>query len=65
MIADRPYRLGATPAAARDELLRCSGSQFDPEVVDAFIGTLGIPEGLTQDQADGKRPPAIAATNAA
>jgi diguanylate cyclase (GGDEF)-like protein len=65
MIADRPYRSGATPAAARDELLRCSGSQFDPEVVDAFIGTLGIPEGLTQDQADGKRPPAIAATNAA
>ena len=32
---------GMTPAAARAELLRCAGSQFDPIVVEAFIGTLG------------------------
>ncbi len=37
MIADRPYRAGMAPEAAREELERCSGSQFDPEVVDAFL----------------------------
>ncbi|HET8980362.1 MAG TPA: diguanylate cyclase, partial [Solirubrobacteraceae bacterium] len=40
MIADRPYRAGMAPAAARAELARCSGSQFDPDVVAAFLGTL-------------------------
>ncbi|MDQ6606338.1 MAG: diguanylate cyclase [Actinomycetota bacterium] len=40
MITDRPYRAGMSPAAARRELKRCAGSQFDPGVVDAFISTL-------------------------
>jgi hypothetical protein len=40
MIADRPYRAGMDPDAARAELLRCAGSQFDPAVVEAFIDTL-------------------------
>jgi HD-GYP domain-containing protein (c-di-GMP phosphodiesterase class II) len=40
MIADRPYRAGMPPAAARDELLRCAGTQFDPYVVQAFLSTL-------------------------
>jgi HD-GYP domain-containing protein (c-di-GMP phosphodiesterase class II) len=30
--------LGATEARA--ELVRCSGTQFDPAVVDAFLSTL-------------------------
>ena len=34
---DRPYRPGRDPEAARLEILRCSGQQFDPRVVDAFI----------------------------
>ncbi len=38
MIADRPYRAGMAPAAARAELERCSGTQFDPAVVQAFLG---------------------------
>ena len=42
MIADRPYRAGMAPAAARDEL-ECAGTQFDPAVVDAFLGTLDEP----------------------
>jgi hypothetical protein len=38
MIADRPYRAGMAPADARAELERCSGTQFDPAVVQAFLG---------------------------
>jgi diguanylate cyclase (GGDEF)-like protein len=38
MIADRPYRAGMAPADARAELERCSGGQFDPVVVRAFLG---------------------------
>jgi diguanylate cyclase (GGDEF)-like protein len=40
MIADRPYRAGMPPAAARQELEACVGTQFDPEVVSAFLATL-------------------------
>ena len=40
MIADRPYRAGLAPETARAELLRCAGSQFDPEVVEAFLRML-------------------------
>jgi HD-GYP domain-containing protein (c-di-GMP phosphodiesterase class II) len=43
MIADRPYRASLSPAAAMRELERCSGSQFDPVVVEAFRETLGEP----------------------
>lgn len=37
MTADRPYRDGLTLAAAVAELKRCSGGQFDPEIVAAFL----------------------------
>jgi diguanylate cyclase (GGDEF)-like protein len=40
MIADRPYRSGMPPSAARQELLRCAGTQFDPQVVAAFLRAL-------------------------
>jgi diguanylate cyclase (GGDEF)-like protein len=40
MTADRPYRAGTSTEAACDELLRSSGSQFDPVVVEAFINAL-------------------------
>lgn len=36
MTSDRPYRKGTTFAAARAEIARCSGTQFDPRVVRAF-----------------------------
>lgn len=40
MIADRPYRAGMDPDAARAELQCCAGSQFDPEVVAAFLAAI-------------------------
>jgi diguanylate cyclase (GGDEF)-like protein len=40
MTADRPYRAGTSTEAACEELLRCSGSQFDPVVVEAFTHAL-------------------------
>lgn len=38
MIADRPYRAGMSDSEARAELNRCAGSQFDPRIVEAFLG---------------------------
>jgi HD-GYP domain-containing protein (c-di-GMP phosphodiesterase class II) len=45
MVADRPYRTGIDPADAREELIRCAGTQFDPVVVDAFLIALETSEG--------------------
>jgi HD-GYP domain-containing protein (c-di-GMP phosphodiesterase class II) len=36
MVCDRPYRTGRTPAEAMKEVERCRGTQFDPDVVEAF-----------------------------
>jgi hypothetical protein len=38
MTAARPYKRPMTPQAARQELVRCAGSHFDPAVVRAFLG---------------------------
>ena len=35
--SDRPYRRARSFDAAREEILRCSGSQFDPAVVEIFL----------------------------
>jgi putative nucleotidyltransferase with HDIG domain len=37
MISDRPYRRALPMSHAREEIKRCSGSQFDPAVVDVFM----------------------------
>jgi putative nucleotidyltransferase with HDIG domain len=37
MTSDRPYRKGTTFGNAIQEIARCSGTQFDPEVVKAFL----------------------------
>jgi len=37
MVSDRPYRKGLSYDYAIKELKRCSGSQFDPKVVKAFL----------------------------
>jgi response regulator RpfG family c-di-GMP phosphodiesterase len=46
MTSDRPYRTGLSFQVAREEIVRCSGSQFDPDVVHAF---LSIPEKVWKD----------------
>jgi putative nucleotidyltransferase with HDIG domain len=35
--SDRPYRKARSFDEAREEILRCSGSQFDPNVVEVFL----------------------------
>jgi HD-GYP domain-containing protein (c-di-GMP phosphodiesterase class II) len=42
MTSKRPYREARTKEQAVEELKKCSGSQFDPIVVDAFINVLNI-----------------------
>lgn len=37
MISDRPYRLRITPNQALEEIRRCSGTQFDPNLAKEFI----------------------------
>jgi HD-GYP domain-containing protein (c-di-GMP phosphodiesterase class II) len=37
MTSQRPYRAALPIAHASAELQRCAGSQFDPQVVDAFL----------------------------
>ncbi|MCK9273940.1 MAG: response regulator [Syntrophales bacterium] len=43
MTSDRPYRKGLIREKAVDELLKNRGAQFDPDIVDAFVGTLDSP----------------------
>ena len=40
MVLDRPYRKARTLEEGLAELQRCSGTQFDPEMVDAFVAAI-------------------------
>jgi HD-GYP domain-containing protein (c-di-GMP phosphodiesterase class II) len=44
MTTDRPYRPALPEATARAELERGRGGQFDPQIVDAFLGHTPINE---------------------
>lgn len=37
MTSDRPYRAALSVEASRDEIISCSGTQFDPQCVQAFL----------------------------
>jgi HD-GYP domain-containing protein (c-di-GMP phosphodiesterase class II) len=43
MTADRPYRRALGAGAAREELRRGAGSQFDAPVVEAFLDAENAP----------------------
>jgi diguanylate cyclase (GGDEF)-like protein len=49
MIAERPYQAGMSAAKAREELVRCGGSHFDPQVVKAFLSALDRDAKVTVD----------------
>jgi diguanylate cyclase (GGDEF)-like protein/putative nucleotidyltransferase with HDIG domain len=51
MTADRVYRAGMPRDAAVEELRRCCASQFDEDVVHAFLRGLGAPVGTAFDPA--------------
>ncbi len=36
MVTERPYRKGLEAGAILEEMTRCSGSQFDPAIMQAF-----------------------------
>ena len=42
MTSERVYRDPLSPRLALEELERCSGTQFDPSIVDAFAEELGV-----------------------
>lgn len=46
MTADRPYRAAPGMEYAVTEMKKCSGTQFDPEVVEAFLLVLELEPSL-------------------
>jgi hypothetical protein len=58
MTSQRPYRDALGHAGAIDELVRCPGSQFDPEVVEAFVRVLagGAPAPWLLESLEGEDP---------
>jgi putative nucleotidyltransferase with HDIG domain len=46
MIAKRAYKESMSPIDAQEELLRCKGTHFDPEVVDGLLSVLQTPIGV-------------------
>jgi putative nucleotidyltransferase with HDIG domain len=52
MTSTRPYRQGLAHEVALEELKRCSGTQFDPAVVDAFVRVHEHIERLNADDAE-------------
>ena len=46
MTTDRPYRKGMLPWQALEEIVKNTGKQFDPEVVEAFKRVIS---GKTED----------------
>lgn len=48
MLSERPYSPSKTTKQALDELERCAGSQFDPQVVQAFISIIEPGEAKNQ-----------------
>jgi response regulator RpfG family c-di-GMP phosphodiesterase len=61
MTSDRPYRKALTYLDAREEIIRNSGIQFDPEVVKVFLTILpdewrGVQRRISRDHRDGGSP---------
>jgi HD-GYP domain-containing protein (c-di-GMP phosphodiesterase class II) len=49
LTSDRPYRKGITPFDAKEIIIKGSGKEFDPKVVEGFLeafrrGALEVPD---------------------
>jgi len=55
MISDRPYRRAMSPLRAIEEIQRGAGTQFDPEVVDAFLRIMRRQTGAMRPLRSGHR----------
>jgi len=64
MTSDRPYRPGMRLAAARQEMSRFRGIQFDPEVVDALFEALDAEEIIVALWHHGMRPEPVQSQSA-
>ena len=51
MISRRPYAPGMSQAQACQEMRRCAGTQFDPQVVEALLAELAQPSRLHSEAA--------------
>ena len=51
MTSLRPYRRSLSPGEAASEIRRCAGTQFDPDVVEAFLAALDAGEILPGEAA--------------
>ncbi len=49
MTSTRPYRQGLSHETALEEIKRCAGSQFDPEVVEIFVKISEKCKNITED----------------
>ena len=49
LVSDRPYRRALSQERATTELKRCSGTQFDPLVIDALLDCLADPGALVRE----------------
>jgi HD-GYP domain-containing protein (c-di-GMP phosphodiesterase class II) len=61
MTSSRAYRGAMSPARAMHEMTRCSGSQFDPRVVAAFVA---VRQAASDDDDDGGAAETSSATSA-
>lgn len=55
IMSDLPYRRAQSFGAARQEIQRCSGRQFDPEIVSTFLAMPGIIWEQVRSEIDSKR----------
>lgn len=63
MRSDRPYRKAQTIQAARDEIVRWSGKQFDPQIVKVFLDMpVNIWEDLRKETTTSRQSPGIVLT---
>ena len=65
MTSRRVYREPLSMEQAKTELLRCSGTQYDPEVVEAFLRIIDTPEAAIMETGTQQVTPSVATASTA